>query len=202
MWTTTCHIASYSADKCKLVADKSQGYINRVETIPSSTVAEPVIGYPVGLAPSMAYYTTEPPYENLSNSPHQQGLSSNYVPFASTSHSSENLPQPSQPAGAVPYYPSSSQFTPSPYVQAPWSSSVPFTEQRNIRRSRGKIALALVGGAISGLLLGDILGAVFWWKFWGAVNDPGCNIVCGWRNLWFCFACADHFTALEQAVGG
>jgi len=144
-----------------VLIDKSQGYVNRVETTPSSTVAEPVIGYPVGLAPSMAYYSTEAPYENFSNAPHQQGLSSNYVPFSSTSHSSENFPQPSQPAGAVPYYPSSSQFNPSPYVQAPRSTSVPFMEQRNLRRSRGKLALALVGGAISGLLLGDILGAVF-----------------------------------------
>lgn len=155
------HIASNSIDICKLFADKSQGYVNRVETMPSSsTVAEPVIGYPVGLTPSMAYYSAEPPYANLSNAPHQQGLSSNYVPFASTNHGSENLPQPSQPAGAVPYYPSSYQYNPSPYVQAP-RSSVPFMEQRNIRRSRGKLALALVGGAISGLLLGDILGAVF-----------------------------------------
>lgn len=150
------HIASYSIDNCELFADKRQGNVNRVETMPSSTDAEPVIGYPVGLAPSMAYYSPEPPFENLSNAPHQQGLSSNYVSFTSTSNGSQNLPQPSQPVGVAPHYASSTQFNPSPYVQAPWSTSVPFMEQRNVRRSRSKIVLALVGGAISGLLLGAI----------------------------------------------
>lgn len=110
------------------------------------------MGYPVGLPPSMAYYSAF----QFESSPHemrQQGSPNTAV--QASSRAGLDFPVPTQPAGAVPHYPRSQEGS-SPYIQNPQLYS-PSADIRSRRPRRGNTALALLGGAISGLILGEVL---------------------------------------------
>lgn len=113
--------------------------------------AEPVMGYPVGLPPDMAYYNTfqfqSAPYEvhqRLSNAGNSR-----------SSRSGLDFPVPARPAARILEYPrrqeesSQSARTPQPYSLS--------LDQTPSRHRHGNTALALIGGAIGGILVGDFV---------------------------------------------
>lgn len=108
------------------------------------------MGYPVGLPPNMAFSNAmqfQPrPHETM----FQQASSS-----GTTFQAGSDFPVPTPPAGAVLYYPrgqegsSAYALTPHPYG--------PSVDIRTRRPRRANAALALLGGALSGLILGEVL---------------------------------------------
>lgn len=114
----------------------------------------PVMGYPVGSPIDMAHHST-PQFPSAPPEMHHQVTSSTYQ----ASSNGLNFSGPTQPAEAVPYYPHNLEGG-STYIETPLPYH-PFMDRRPAQQTAGKIALALLGGAISGFVIGDILGVVF-----------------------------------------
>lgn len=112
------------------------------------------MGYPVGLPPNMAYYNALQFQPNPHETIFQQGSSSGTT-FQSSSRVGSDFPVPTPPAGVVLYYPrgqeGSSGYTVTPY---PYGPSV---DIRSRRPRRANAALAMLGGALSGLILGEVI---------------------------------------------
>lgn len=124
----------------------------------SNQRSEPVVGYPVGLPPNMAHFNAmqfQPtPHETM----YQQAPRSNQSRSNFHGQVRSDFPVPTPPPGAVFYNPrgeegsSAYRLTPHPYG--------PSVDIRTRQPRRGNTALAVLGGALSGLILGEIL---FWW---------------------------------------
>lgn len=126
------------------------------------SVEEPVMGYPVELPSNMAYYSA-PGYTSTSGQFDQQGSSSTYdLQGQSSGHDSrawERFPFPSQPTGVPPEQYYTPANIPSPYVQPP-QAYIPMMQRRATGHNNRNFMLALVGGSLGGLLLGEIMGGV------------------------------------------
>ena len=107
------------------------------------------MGYPVGLPPGMAYYSAVQgdslPYEIGQQGPR---------PVQASIRAESGFPVPTQPAGALHHLPRDQEGF-APYIQAPQLYG-PSVDIRSRRPRRGNTALALLGGAIAGLILGDV----------------------------------------------
>jgi len=124
------------------LSDKGPGLVAPGMPSSSSGTVEgiPVMSYavqPHGMLPNTYYNTL--PYPSAAVEGYQQGVGGAY-------------PSQAPAAMAVPYYPPAN-INGAPYVQPPQ----PYTPGQR----RGNFLLALISGAIGGLLLGDIIGGAF-----------------------------------------
>lgn len=133
------------------LVDRNERLANGIPQL-SHEGTEPVMGYPVGLPSNVAYYSAS----QFESSPHEmRPRGSPVIAVRPSSQVGSGFPVPTQPAGAVRYHPRGQEGS-SPYIQAPqlYGHSV---DIRSRRPRRGNTALALLGGALSGLILGDVL---------------------------------------------
>jgi hypothetical protein len=117
----------------------------------SNRSVQPVMGYPVGLLQPT-------PYEV-----HQQVSSSDMEAANLQAYSRRVWDSPfglSQSEGAVPYYPLSQEES-SAYIQTPQPFYRSCMDETTERQRHRNFTLAVIGGAIAGFVIGDILGVFF-----------------------------------------
>lgn len=140
--TPSGHVQGYISLSISLMERSSNG---------ANPSAEPVIGYPVGFPADMAYHNS---FQSQSE-PHEVPQQVSRAVVLHSSNSRSDFPVPTRPAGAAPYFLRRHEES-SPFVQAPQPYG-PSSDQRPRRHHQEISALALIGGAIGGVLLGDLM---------------------------------------------